>query len=134
MNFLLDVNILVAWGWQDHCDHQRTVRWIATQKTAIKGLLATSAIPEIGFVRVSVQRSAGQIGVSEASMVLTGMLTSLGERHSFLADDVSGLQWPDWCRSAARTTDGHLVQLAKKHDFLLATLDKGIPGAHLLPT
>jgi len=91
-------------------------------------------MPEIGFVRVSLHRSAGQIGVSEASLVLTGMVKSLGERHSFLADDVSGLQWPDWCRSAARTTDGHLVQLAKKHDFLLATLDEGIPGAHLLPS
>jgi predicted nucleic acid-binding protein len=133
MNYLLDVNILVAWGWKDHRDHERTVRWLAEQKTAATGLLATSAIPEIGFVRVSVQRSTGQIGVVEAAQVLAGMLGSLGERHQFLADDARGLQWPDWCRTASRTTDGHLLELAQNHGLLLATLDEGIPGAHLLP-
>ena len=32
MSHLLDVNVLVAWGWSDHVDHQRTVRWIAKQR------------------------------------------------------------------------------------------------------
>ena len=28
MKFLMDVNVLVAWGWQDHADHTKICRWI----------------------------------------------------------------------------------------------------------
>jgi hypothetical protein len=30
-------------------------------------------------------------------------------------------------------TDGHLVNVAKRHGISLATLDTGIPGAFLIP-
>lgn len=133
MNFLLDVNVLVAWGWSDHLDHERTVRWIAMQKGLPGAKLFTSPIPEIGFVRVSVQRVSGRISLSQVSDVLRGMLESLGTRHGFLPDDLSAINWPEWCSSAARTTDAHLFALAQKHDMRLATLDAGIPGAFLLP-
>lgn len=133
MNYLLDVNVLVAWGWKDHVDHDRAARWIAACKKARGVELLTSPIPEIGFVRVSVQRSLGRVTVGEAADVLGGMLKSLGARHRFLPDDVPGTIWPDWCRSAARTTDAHLSMLAKGHGCELATLDSEIAGAFLLP-
>jgi predicted nucleic acid-binding protein len=38
-----------------------------------------------------------------------------------------------WCQSPSRTTDAHLVQLAQKHGFTLATLDSQIPEAFLIP-
>ena len=133
MHHLLDVNVLVAWGWADHVDHDRTVRWIAAQKKSRGARLYTSAIPEMGFVRVSVQRAAGRVTVQQAADVLRGMLDSLGKAHHFLPDDLAGNEWPDWCKSATRTTDAHLLTLARRHGLQLVTLDTEIPGAMILP-
>jgi predicted nucleic acid-binding protein len=133
MNYLLDVNVLIAWGWSDHVDHQRVAAWIAAIKAANSDVLLTSAIPQLGFVRVSVQRSGGKVTAALAGRVLKGMLQKLGKWHQFIPDDQDSLQWPSWCKAAPRTTDAHLEALAKRHQALLATLDAGIPGAFLLP-
>ena len=132
MRHLLDVNILVAWGWRDHADHHRVVRWVSERKLSPGTRLLTSPIPELGFIRVSVQRSFGRVSVQQAAEVLQSMLHSLGPVHQFLSDDLGGTQWPNWCRSATRTTDAHLLLLAQRHGLALATLDGGIPGATLL--
>lgn len=133
MKFLLDVNVLVAWGWSDHVDHERTVAWIgaAIRKKTTK--LMTSAIPELGFVRVSVQRTGGRVTVTEAGETLAGMVAALGARHVLLADDQAARRFPAWCSSASRTTDAHLLALAAAHGAKLATLDTGIPGTFLIP-
>ena len=133
MKYLLDVNVLLAWGWADHVDHSRAASWIGgiKQKRGVK--LLTSAIPELGFVRVSVQRAAGSLEVKEAVATLAGMLRSLGGNHSFLPDNLPSSAFPSWCASASRTTDAHLLALAQKNEAELATLDTGIPGAFLLP-
>ena len=133
MKYLLDVNVLVAWGWSDHVEHDRTVTWIAAVRRRKATLLLTSAIPELGFVRISVQRTGGRVTVKEASKTLAGMVTSLGARHGFLADDGPARDFPEWCHYASRTTDAHLLQLAEAHGAKLATLDTGIPGAFLIP-
>ena len=128
------VNVLVAWGWSDHVAHERAARWIASVRASAEDLLVTSAIPELGFVRVSVQRTAGAVGVEEAGEVLRGMLRTLGDRHEFLPDDqVSTAEWPAWCQSAGRTTDAHLLALAQRHQVQLATLDESIPGVMVIP-
>lgn len=133
MRYLLDVNILVAWGWCDHSDHDRVAGWIASTKRDAAAVLLTSAIPELGFVRVSVQRARGKLSIEMASKTLCGMLEVLGDRHLFIADDQSSTcDWPAWCDSAARTTDAHLLALAMRNDARLITLDAGIPGALLL--
>ena len=133
MSHLLDVNVLVAWGWRDHTEHQRAARWIAHEnaKTGVRFL--TSPISQLGFVRVSVQRSAGAITVGDACELLAGMLAQLGGRHVFLADDCAVEGLPVWCKGAAQTTDAHLLALAQRHGATLATLDGRIPGAFLLP-
>ena len=133
MRYLLDVNVLVAWGWSDHVAHERTAEWIAAARDGRASELLTSAIPELGFVRVSVQRTGGRVTVAEAADTLAGMLRSLGDAHGFLPDDLSADDFPDWCQLASRTTDAHLVQLAAAHGAVLATLDTGIPGAFVLP-
>lgn len=134
MKYLLDVNVLLAWGWADHTEHRRAALWIATMKTKSGATLLTSAIPELGFVRVSVQRTAGRLPMAEASRTLAGMLKSLGKRHVFLPDNLSSTaDLPTWCTGAAQSTDAHLFGLATNHGAKLATLDAGIPGAFLLP-
>ena len=133
MKYLLDVNILVAWGWSDHVAHGQTAKWIAATRNRTTAKLLTSAIPELGFVRVSVQRTAGRVTVSEAGNALAGMLSTLGAQHAFLPDDRPADLFPDWCHQASRTTDAHLLELAETHGARLATLDKRIPGAFLVP-
>ncbi|MCC7374780.1 MAG: PIN domain-containing protein [Verrucomicrobiales bacterium] len=133
MRYLLDVNLLVAWGWADHAEHARAAAWIAQAKGRRGTLLLTSAIPQLGFVRVSVQRTGGQVTPADAGTTLAGMLTSLGSAHQFLPDDQLATGWPEWCRSASQTTDAHLLALAKAHQAELATLDTGIPSAFVVP-
>jgi hypothetical protein len=84
VNYLLDVNVLVAWGWSDHVDHERTVAWIGAARRRKTTRLMTSTIPELGFVRVSVQRTAGRVTVAEATETLAGMMTALGTKHDSL--------------------------------------------------
>lgn len=133
VKYLLDVNVLVAWGWSDHVEHERTVTWIAAAKQQPGTVLLTSAIPQLGFVRVSVQRTGGQLAVNAAGKTLADMVDSLGSAHAFLADDQSASVFPAWCQSSSRTTDAHLLELAETHGAKLATLDTGIPGAFLIP-
>lgn len=133
MKYLLDVNVLLAWGWADHADHRRAALWLGAMKQKRGVRLLTSAIPELGFVRVSVQRGGGSVGVKEAAATLSGMLRSLGGSHSFLPDNLPSSGFPAWCASASRTTDAHLLALAMKSKAELATLDTGIPGAFVLP-
>lgn len=134
MDYLLDVNVLVAWGWADHAEHQRTAAWIGAMKRKRGTRLLSSAIPELGFVRVSVQRTGGRLPVADAADVLGGMLRVLGKKHVFLPDTLSAsADWPAWCNAAGHTTDAHLLTLAELHGAKLATLDQGIPGAFLIP-
>lgn len=133
MRYLLDVNLLVAWGWEDHTDHDRAAKWIAGAKRLRDAKLLTSAIPQLGFVRVSVQRTGGRLTLSEAAEVLAGMISSLGRIHAFVPDNVDSTTWPSWCQSASRSTDAHLLAVASAHKAKLATLDTGIPDSFLVP-
>lgn len=133
MRYLVDVNLLVAWGWADHADHERAAGWIAQARKTPAVVILTSAIPQLGFVRVSVQRAGGRITPAEAGKTLAGMLSTLGSVHQFLPDDQASTAWLEWCRVAGQTTDAHLMKLAESHRARLATLDDGIPGAFLLP-
>ncbi len=133
MKYLLDVNVLVAWGWEDHLDHSRVAKWIRSQQGDPGSTLLTSAIPQLGFVRVSVLRSKGQVSVEEAAATLDGMLKALGDRHRFTPDGQTATSFPSWCRTADKTTDAHLHQLADSLDAKLATLDQGIKRAYLIP-
>lgn len=133
MNYLLDVNVLVAWGWQDHSENERVVRWLAGVRETTGSRFLTSAMPQLGFVRVSVQRTTGRLTVAAACSALSGMLATLGSSHEFLPDDQEGKMLPDWCHSAAHTTDAHLLSLAAAHGATLVTLDRSIPGGWIIP-
>ena len=134
MNYLLDVNVLVAWGWSDHPHHERVDRWIQGKLSHSKVLLSTTSIVELGFVRVSVQKSADTVTIQEAADRLDHLLSKLRNRHRFLPDDLSSRRdFHTWCKSSKHTTDAHLLALAEKHGLQLATLDTGIPGAFVIP-
>lgn len=134
MSYLLDVNALIAWGWSDHPHHERVDRWIQGKLSNSKALLYTTSIAELGFVRVSMQKSAETVTIQEAVDRLEHLLSKLETHHRFLHDDLSSRRdFPAWCANHKQTTDAHLLALAEKHGLQLATLDTGIPGAFLIP-
>ena len=134
MNYLLDVNLLLAWGWSDHPDHLRTATWLAAVKRQAGSKLHTCSIVELGFIRVSFQRTGGRVSIAAAGTLLAGMLSAMGKKHTLLADDLSpAASLPPWCVGASQTTDAHLLGLATRHGAMLATLDTGIPGGFVLP-
>ena len=130
MRYILDVNALIAFGVTQHQFHQRVVDWIRSQRGSI---FITTSLTEIGFVRVVVNVPMYGLNIMKAKSLLLGMKMNTAQPLTFLPDgnDISAL--PVWVKSPGQITDGHLVQLAKSNGAVLATLDKGIPGAFLIP-
>lgn len=131
MKLLLDVNTLLAWGLDAHVQHDRTRRWLA----GLRGgdtTLCTTPISELGFLRVAAQPAYAR-QLAEGRRILDSMRRAPGFSHEFLPDDLPGDRLPAWVKTAAQTTDGHLLALAARHGAQLATLDTGIPSALLIP-
>ncbi len=129
MKYLLDVNALVALGLQKHEFHERVVRWTQTVTPEV----ATCSISELGFVRILAQAPQYGFSVSNARSLLLTMKAANVLKFSFIPDSHDISQIPAWVRTANQVTDGHLLQLAKANGAILATLDRGIPGALLIP-
>ena len=133
MKYLLDVNALVALGFLQHEFHQRVARWV--QRLAAKGIpeLVTCSITELGFVRVLAQAPQYGLTVGQACNLLQRLKAARTVNFTLISDghDISHL--PRWVKTAKQTTDGHLVQLARANGAVLATLDRGIPQAFLIP-
>jgi predicted nucleic acid-binding protein len=133
MRYLLDVNTLLALAVSEHEFHARVASWVA--KLSAKGApeFATCSITELGFVRVLGQAPHYGSSVAQARELLLRLKRSDRVRWSFIADDRDVAHLPKWVRSPKQTTDGHLAGLAKAHGSVLATLDRRIPGAYIVP-
>lgn len=127
MKYLLDVNVLLAACHTGHREHSRAMRWLAD----VKGEeLLTAPITELGFVRIAAA-SGMQPDVPAARAALARWTKAAKTR--LVADDLGAARLPDWADTPAKTTDGHLAELARAHGAQLATMDTGIPAALLLP-
>jgi predicted nucleic acid-binding protein len=133
MNYLLDVNVLLAMCYEEHAHYARVQGWrsLARAVAARPLRLATCAITELGFVRIASGSTKLAPSVSAAQTDLR-KLTADSE-FLFVGDELRALQLPPWVRSSAHTTDGHLVELAAEYGMRLVTLDRGIQGAELVP-
>jgi len=133
MKYLLDVNVLVALGFLQHEFHGRVAGWVRT--LASKGIpeLATCSITELGLVRVLAQAPQYGFTIAHARTLLLRLKTADSLKFTFIPDDQDVSHLPAWVRTARQTTDGHLVQLARAKNAILATFDKKIPGAFLIP-
>jgi uncharacterized protein len=129
MMYLLDVNVLLALGFQNHEFHPQVALWVRSEQPAH---LATCSITELGFIRVLAQTPGYDLAIGQARTLLLRLKESVSARFTFINDhDVSHL--PSWVKTARQITDGHLAQLAKANGAVLATLDRKIPGAFLIP-
>ena len=130
MRYPLDVSALIALGIVRYEFHNRVLRWLRSQRGAT---LLTCPITELGFVRIVSQASTYGYTVAESRNVLAAMKRTEAFQVSFIADAQNASHLPAWVKSSGQTTDGHLAELAKRHGAVLATLDRGIPGAFVIP-
>src|ERR1700722_4318774 len=128
--YLLDVNALIALGFREHEFHAPVATWVRKLNSGDE--LVTCAITELGFVRVLVQLAQAELSVDETKNILQ-QLKSVGVQFSFVTDYHDASRLPGWAKTPKQTTDGHLAELAKAHGAKLATLDRSIPGAFLIP-
>jgi len=131
--YLLDVNVLVAFGLLRHTLHQRAAVWVRTLESDGIPHLATCPITEIGFVRVLAQSREYGLTVADARGLLLKLKSGTTPKFTFLPDPHDISQLPEWVNTGRQITDGHLLQLAHAHGFAFATLDEKIPGAFLVP-
>jgi len=122
LQYLLDVNVLIALSQRDHEHHRVATAWFDSPGLDW-GLCAFS---EEGFLRVSANPKVGGLTVEESVEILTSFASHPGYRF-----------WPiigGWTAMAApfserifghkQITDAYLLGLAVKDDGILVTLDK----------
>ena len=131
MRYLLDTNALLALGFGQHISHPSVAAWLAA---ADAPTLLTCAITELGFTRVLAQAPAYGLTLAQACDLLSRLKQNGRVPVLFLSDDQQASRLPAWVRTPKQLTDGHLLQLARAHRAELATLDRGIPGALVIPT
>jgi toxin-antitoxin system PIN domain toxin len=117
VSHLLDVNFLIACGWQSHAEHVRASRWLSRAKS-----FATSSICEMGFLRVSLSPAFGA-RFEDAIAALEEIVQTRG--HRFVRDDIRARSLPIMT-SSKDVTDAHLVYLARRHRLKLATFDAAL--------
>ena len=134
MRYLLDVNALVALGFLQHEFHKRIASWV--RALASKGVpeLLTCSITELGFVRVLAQAPLYGFTVSQVCSLLLRLKAENTLKLTFISDDHDVTHLPAWVKTAKQTTEGHLAQLARANGAMLATLDRRIPRALLIPS
>jgi hypothetical protein len=130
--YLLDVNALVALGFNQHEFYEQVLSWVQTLRPG-EDEFATCAITELGFVRLLTQPPLYGFSVAEAKLALHRLKSSGNVAFVFIADDHDASLLPAWVKTPKQITDGHLAQLAKANAAMLATLDRGIPSAFLIP-
>jgi uncharacterized protein len=130
--YLLDINALLALVFVEHEFHVRVDDWIGKLLIDAESRLATSAITELGFVRIASTVPAFGVTYSQARAGLTRLKSDSKTRFVFLSDNLGADRLPPWVKTGKQITDGHLVELARTHGAKLATCDKKIPGALLI--
>jgi len=117
VSHLLDVNFLIACGWQSHADHVRASRWLSREKS-----FATGSVSEMGFLRVSLSPAFGA-RFEDAIAALEAIVQMRG--HRFVRDDTRAGSLP-LVTTSKDVTDAHLVHLAWRHSLKLATFDAAL--------
>lgn len=133
MRYLLDVNALVALGFLEHEFHERVARWVRSRGKGTRYAILTCAITELGFVRVLSQAPQYGLTVAQSKALLVRLRKQAAVPFEFIADDLDISRLPAWVKTGRQTTDGHLAELARAHDSILATLDERIPAAFVIP-
>ena len=82
MTFLLDVNVFIAFIWEQHLHHSTARKWFWRQITATTDHFATYGVTQSGFVQVSSNPAVrrGAVSVQEAAAVTKNHLRLVAAR------------------------------------------------------
>lgn len=130
--YLLDVNILIALTWPQHVHHAQAHTWFDRVE---RQAWATCPLTQLAFVRISSNPRIIPDAVSpRAAATMLAKIVALSG-HTFWADDLplNGLAAMSGTALTGhrQVTDAYLIELARHHGGMLATLDAGL--AELLP-
>jgi uncharacterized protein len=132
VTYLLDVNALLALGYQGHVHHSKIGAWLQEGKADNQFRLATCSITELGFVRVATSSAALALDIATAKAALARLKSNSSVAFTFLTDNRGADALPLWVQKSSQTTDGHLLDLASASGAKLLTFDAGIPGAEII--
>lgn len=123
---LLDVNALIALGWEGHEHHREVVTWFRRYGRAG---WATCALTQAGFVRVLSQPAlATGATVAEIAVALERNLAHPG--HRFVALDFDFTDVLACCTGGVvghrQVTDAYLLTAAIRKGMKLFTLDRSL--------
>ena len=130
MDFLLDVNVLIARADSRHEHHLRCRRWEAKHADAA---LCTCPLTENGFLRIygHPDYPGGPGSPREALVELRHLLALPG--HRFLPADLTIAHAPTFGNlpgvSPKQLADLYLLAIASRHGVLFATMDQNVPAA-----
>jgi predicted nucleic acid-binding protein len=117
-----DVNLLVASADPSHTLHGRAIGWLNANTP-----VATCALTELGMLRILIRLGTP---VKKAEIYLAYLIKT--HRKMFIPCDLSADALAGLIAGHQQVTDRYLVELCARHNVKLATLDKSIPGAHLV--
>ena len=120
-------------SYLEHEFHARVASWVERLGASGVPELGTCSITELGFVRVLGQAQQYGSSVAQARELLLKVKNSDAMRWIFIPDDRDISHLPRWARTPKQTTDGHLAELARSNEAILASLDRRIPGAFVIP-
>ncbi len=124
---LLDVNALIALGWDAHKHHDTMVDWF---KREAKGGWATCALTQAGFVRVLSQPFVSKLAFSipEWSQSLAQVLSH--PAHRLLPLDFAFADVTACCTGGVvghrQITDAYLLTAAMRAGMKVLTFDRGL--------
>jgi uncharacterized protein len=126
VNYLLDVNMLMALLWENHERHQAARAWFGRVND-----FSTCPVSQLGFARVSSHPLLGySMSPDQAFSVLRRFLSDT--RHRFVPNDLScedRVVRTDLMGGANQVTDHYLVALARQHRLSLAIFDEPLAKA-----
>jgi len=116
VTYLLDVNVLIAAIWSTHESHIHANEWLQGRE------LATCAITELGFLRISTHPRALNSDMASARKLLESFLHQNSVK--FLPIDLPALQ--SRAPNSDSVTDLFLAEFAHSKGCRFATLDRRI--------
>ncbi|MCU0755186.1 MAG: hypothetical protein MUE46_08700 [Xanthomonadales bacterium] len=123
---LLDVNALVALGWEQHEHHAAVLG-----RLHVRQAWASCAITQLGFIRISSIPGLFHVSLTpaQAADVLAGLLADAQHR---VLPDIPAVSSVDWAQvsSSKHTTDAYLVVLANASEAHLLTLDRQLAARY----
>ena len=126
------MNSLVALGFLEHEFHERVARCVLSLGKGRRYEILTCPITELGFVCVLSQAPQYGLTVAQSKTLLVRLKKQGAVPFEFIADDHDISRLPAWAKTGRQTIDGHLVELARAHSSILATLDERIPSAFFI--